>query len=150
MVRTPEVTNRIMSAIKSKNTEPEMLMRKALWAKGLRYRVNFAKLPGKPDIVFTRSKVAVFCDGDFWHGHNWVLRGIPSLEEELAQYSEYWRNKILENIRRDKEENEKLATDGWFVIRLWESEIRTNTVKCEEIVERAVRERLDRRRRVAT
>jgi len=79
-----------------------------------------------------------------------VLRGIPSLEEELAQYSEYWRNKILENIRRDKEENEKLATDGWFVIRLWESEIRTNTVKCEEIVERAVRERLDRRRRVAT
>ena len=58
-------------------------------------------LPGKPDIVFTRAKIAIFCDGDFWHGHNWAVRGMASLEEELNSYSEFWRSKILSNIERD-------------------------------------------------
>ena len=141
MVRTPEVTHKIMSAIKPKNTKPEMLLRKALWQKGLRYRVNVARLPGRPDIVFVKTKISVFCDGDFWHGHNWVLRGIRSLDEELAGYSEFWRKKILGNIRRDKEEAEKLTADGWLVIRFWESEIRTDTEKCASVVVGAVRER---------
>lgn len=128
--RTPEVTHKIMSSIKSKNTEPEMILRKALWAQGFRYRVNYKKLPGKPDVVFTRKKIAVFCDGDFWHGHNWALRGIPSLEDELATYSDFWREKILRNIARDKENTAKLEQDGWIVIRLWESEIRSNLDEC--------------------
>jgi len=70
MARTPEITHKIMSAVKSKNTRPELAPRRALWSRGLRYKVNVKSLPGKPDIVFTRAKIVVFCDGDFWHGHN--------------------------------------------------------------------------------
>jgi len=126
-----------MSAIKPKNTKPEMLLRKALWRKGLRYRVNVTKMPGRPDIVFTKARIVVFCDGDFWHGHNWAIQGIPSLEEELAGYSEFWRNKILGNIKRDKEITEKLTNDGWLVLRFWESEIIADVNRCADIVERS-------------
>jgi len=92
--RDPQVTHKIMSAIPSKNTKPELLLRRALWRENLRYRVNYKKLPGKPDIVFTKYRIAVFCDGDFWHGHNWAIRGLNSLEEELASYSSFWRTSI--------------------------------------------------------
>jgi len=135
MPRTPEITRKIMSAIKSTNTKPEMLLRKALWKKGLRYRVNCRLLPGKPDVVFTKAKIVVFCDGDYWHGHNWALRGLPSLESELAGYSEYWRNKILGNIRRDMENTTKLESDGWLVLRFWESDIKKDVDRCVEIIE---------------
>ena len=74
--RDPAITHKIMSAIKAKDTRPELELRKALWHEGLRYRVNYKDLPGKPDIVFTKWKVVVFCDGDFWHGHNWAIRGV--------------------------------------------------------------------------
>ena len=73
MSRTLEMTHKIMSAVKSKNTRPELALRHALWARGLRYRVNVKSLKGKPDVVFTRAKIVVFCDGDFWHGHNLSL-----------------------------------------------------------------------------
>ena len=135
MPRTPEITRKIMSAIKSTNTKPEMLLRKALWKKGLRYRVNYRLLPGKPDVVFTKAKIVVFCDGDYWHGHNWALRGLPSLESELAGYSEYWRNKILGNIRRDMENTTKLESDGWLVLRFWESDIKKDVERCVEIID---------------
>ncbi|NPU99897.1 MAG: very short patch repair endonuclease [Brevinematales bacterium] len=141
MVRTPEVTHKIMSAIKQKNTKPEILLRKALWRKGLRYRVNVTKLPGRPDVVFTKARITVFCDGDFWHGHNWAIRGIPSLEDELAGYSEFWRNKILGNIKRDKETTEKLIRDGWLVLRFWESDIIADADKCADSVVEKWRER---------
>ncbi len=135
MARDPKVTHKIMSSIKSKNTEPELLLRKALWQKGFRYRINYKQLPGKPDIVFTKAKIAIFCDGDFWHGHNWALRGIPSLEEELASYSDFWKEKILRNIERDKKNNEELKKSGWTVIRFWESDIRKNLEECVSCVE---------------
>jgi len=131
-----------MSAIKPKNTKPETLLRKTLWRKGLRYRVNVTKMPGRPDIVFTKAQIVVFCDGDFWHGHNWAIRGIPSLEEELAGYSEFWRNKILGNVKRDKETTEKLTNAGWLVLRFWESEIIADVNRCADIVEQSRRERL--------
>lgn len=124
-----------MSAIPSKGTKPERMLRKALWHKNLRYRVNYKKLPGKPDIVFTKYKVAVFCDGDFWHGHNWALRGKNSLEEELSGYSQYWKEKILRNIERDKEDDEKLRDMGWWVIRIWESDIKKNVDECAQLVQ---------------
>ena len=98
MKRDPGVTHKIMSAIPSKGTRPEIMLRKALWCENLRYRVNYSALPGSPDIVFTKAKVVVFCDGDFWHGHNWAIRGKANLQEELEGYSEYWRKKILRNI----------------------------------------------------
>lgn len=136
--RTAEVTHKIMSAIPSKNTEPELMLRKALWKENLRYRVNYRKLPGKPDIVFTKYRVAVFCDGDYWHGHNWAIRGLSSLEEELAGYSEFWRNKIVGNIERDTKNNRSLRDMGWTVVRLWESDIRADINGCVQQIKTAL------------
>lgn len=132
--RDPAVTHRIMSAVKSKDTRPELMLRKALWREGLRYRVNYKKLPGKPDIVFTKWKVAVFCDGDFWHGHNWSVRGKKSLQEELTGYSQYWRDKILRNIERDEENNKALIALGWMVVRIWESDIKNDLDSCVKTI----------------
>lgn len=136
MARTPEITHKIMSSIKSRNTRPEMALRHALWARGLRYRVNDKRLVGKPDIVFTRAKIAVFCDGDFWHGHNWAIRGLPSLDDELTRYSDFWRNKILGNIERDKKNTLCLELDGWVVMRFWESDIKSDVEKCADAIEK--------------
>jgi DNA mismatch endonuclease (patch repair protein) len=134
-MRDPKITHRIMSSIKSKNTRPELILRKALWRKNLRYRINYKKLPGKPDIVFTKKKIVIFCDGDFWHGHNWALRGLSSLEDELNGYSEFWRQKILRNIKRDNEINKDLTSRGWTVIRIWESDIKKDVNKCVDLIE---------------
>lgn len=132
MGRDPAITHKIMSSVKSKNTRPEIALRKALWHQGLRFRVNYKGLPGKPDIVFTRVKVVVFCDGDYWHGHNWALRGMKSLDEELAGYSEFWAKKIRRNIKRDEEVNRQLAELGWTVVRVWESDIKSDVLACGE------------------
>jgi DNA mismatch endonuclease (patch repair protein) len=123
-----------MSAIHSTDTKPEMLLRKALWHKGLRFRVHYKALPGKPDIVFTKAKIAVFCDGDYWHGHNWSLRGLPSIEAELERYSEYWKNKILGNMKRDTNNTKKLIADGWTVFRFWESDIKRDVDYCVNVI----------------
>lgn len=139
MTRTPEITHKIMSAVKSKNTKPELTLRHALWSRGLRYRVNVKSLPGKPDVVFTRVKLVVFCDGDFWHGHNWAIRGLTSLEEEFKRYTQFWREKILGNIRRDKEHTARLEADRWTVIRIWESDIKADLSKCADTIEEAYR-----------
>ena len=144
MARSEAVTHKIMSAIKSKDTEPELLLRKALWKDGFRYRVNDRKLPGKPDIVFSRAKIVVFCDGDFWHGHNWAIRDLSSFEEELASYSEFWRQKIIGNVERDRKNTSLLEEAGWLVIRLWESDIRTKTDECIAKIEDAYFTRIDR------
>ena len=136
--RDQETTHRIMSAIPSKNTRPELILRKALWHKNLRYRVNYKKLPGKPDIVFTKQMVAVFCDGDYWHGHNWAVRGLSSLEEELSGYSNYWKKKILRNIERDEENNKALRALGWTVVRIWESDIKKDLDGCVKEVQEAL------------
>ena len=133
-MRDPEITHRIMSSIRSKDTKPEMLIRRALWKKGMRYRVAVKELPGKPDIVFTKAKIAIFCDGDYWHGHNWALRGLSSLDEELTHYSEYWRNKIRKNVERDLENTKKLEASGWRVLRFWESEIKKDPEGCIKII----------------
>lgn len=134
-MRTKEITHKIMSSIKSKDTRPELLLRRELWHRGLRYRIHDNSLPGKPDIVFSRVKLVVFCDGDFWHGHNWALRGIDSLDEELSCYSEYWKNKILQNTKRDVINTQLLEENGWRVIRIWESEIKVNVSSCADKVQ---------------
>ena len=136
MSRKPEITSKIMSAIKSKNTKPELILRHALWSKGFRYRINVKSLPGKPDIVFSKVKLIIFCDGDFWHGHNWVLRGIPSFDEELKSYSPFWRDKIHKNVQRDLEITKLLKKNHWSVIRIWESDIKNNLNKCINKIEK--------------
>jgi len=106
-----------MSRIRAKNTGPEVKLRKLLWVEGIRgYRVHY-KLPGKPDIVFTKKKIAVFIDGCFWHK-------CPICFQEPATRKEFWMNKIQSNIDRDKKVNEQLKEEGWTVIRIWEHEIR--------------------------
>lgn len=136
--RDPQITHKIMSSIPAKNTEPELILRKALWRKNLRYRVNYKKLPGKPDVVFTKYRIAVFCDGDFWHGHNWALRGMRSFEEELSSYSEFWRDKISNNVEHDKAISSALEAAGWLVIRIWESDIRKDLDGCVERIVAAI------------
>jgi len=129
MVRSAEVTYKIMSAVKSKNTKPEILLGQAMWAAGLRYRKHF-KILGKPDFIFLKTKIAVFCDGDFWHGNNWKIRGLANFEEELEGYSPYWKEKIKKNIKRDHKVNKILSQEGWFIIRFWESEIKNAPEQC--------------------
>lgn len=109
-----------MSHIKSKNTSIELLVRKQLFARGFRYRVNYRKLPGKPDIAFTKRKVAIFIHGCFWHGHNIGCR-YSHIPQSRA---EYWNGKIDRTKERDIKHINELTSDGWRVLTVWECEIR--------------------------
>lgn len=134
MKRDPAITHKIMSSIKQRNTSPELKLCKELWRRGFRYRVNVRELAGKPDIAFTKYKIAIFCDGDFWHGHNWALRGYNSFEEELNQYSQFWREKLSCNVARDRRNSQLLESSGWVVIRIWESSINKDVVECVDYI----------------
>lgn len=131
MKRDPQTVSKIMASIKSKDTAPELMLGRAMWKRGLRYRKHY-KIFGKPDFVFVSKKIAIFCDGDFWHGNNWRLRSFDSLEDELATYTDYWKQKILRNIKRDQLVNDKLRSDGWLVLRFWESDILKAPETCVE------------------
>ena len=111
-----------MASIKSKNTKAERVLRLALWHKGIRYRKNWRKLPGTPDIAITKYKIAVFVDGDFWHarGHE------QAPGEQVATNKDFWKKKLARNVERDKEVNDQLTQDGWLVLRFWESDIKKN------------------------
>ena len=106
---------------KKTRTRCEMLLRRALWRHGCRFRVDATELPGRPDVVFTKAKVAIFCDGDFWHGKDW-----PERRQKLARgaNAEYWIAKIGRNLERDLEVSARLRDRGFIVLRFWESEIR--------------------------
>lgn len=106
--------------IKSKNTKIELLLGKAMWAKGLRYRKNCKDVFGKPDFCFKSKKIAIFCDSEFWHGKNF-LNG-----EKFQTNQDFWETKIKRNIERDKEVSRKLKEDGWIVLRFWGEEIKKN------------------------
>lgn len=127
-MRDKQTTYKIMSSVKSKDTQPEKILGRHMWKLGLRYRKHF-KIKGKPDFVFTKNKLAVFCDGDFWHGNNWKIRGMRNRQEELKKYSPFWKEKILRNIRRDKDVNASLRKEGWTVMRFWESSIKKDPKK---------------------
>jgi DNA mismatch endonuclease (patch repair protein) len=127
--RSKEITHKIMSAIKNKDTKPEIFFRKALWKWNIRYRKN-AKLFGKPDIAIKKYKLVIFIDGDYWHGNNWKIRKLPSRESELANYSNFWKNKILKNIERDEKVNEYYISLGWTVLRFWQSDIEKDLTAC--------------------
>lgn len=133
-VMTPEQRSRCMSAIKGKNTKPEMLVRRFLFSKGLRYRVNSRKLPGSPDIVLTKYKTVVFIDGCFWHGHKGCKYShLPKSNVD------FWKHKIILNIARDYANNVDLRLAGWRVIRIWECEVMTKD-KREKTLERLYQE----------
>ena len=122
---TTEKRSFLMSKIRSTQTKPEIILRKALWNHGLRYRINYKKLPGSPDIVFNKKKIAVFVDGEFWHGYNWEIK-----KEKIKTNREFWIPKIERNIQRDKEIEETLVLLGYKVMRFWEHEIKKNLKGC--------------------
>jgi DNA mismatch endonuclease, patch repair protein len=118
--RTKEQRHRIMAAVHSKNTSPELLVRRYLWSHGIRYRIHLANLPGKPDISIPRYKIAIFVHGCFWHGHeNCSLGRLPKSKVE------YWRNKIGNNKLRDRRVIEQLEAEGWRCIIIWHCQLRT-------------------------
>ncbi|MFF4308465.1 very short patch repair endonuclease [Streptomyces sp. NPDC001601] len=127
MPRDPQVTSRIMSAVRAKNTRPEIALRKALWRLGLRYRLHVA-LEGRPDITFVSAKVAVFVDGDFWHGNAWRVRGMKSFDEQFERINnkDFWRQKITRNMERDARVTEALTEKGWTVYRVFESRLKSD------------------------
>lgn len=132
---TKEQRSKNMRNIKSKDTSIEMILRKELWHKGYRYRKNYKKLPGKPDIVLTKYKIAIFCDSEFFHGKDWeVLK--PRLER--GDNSEYWIKKISRNRERDDEINKQLLFRGWTVIRFWGKDIKRKTDECIKVIEEAI------------
>lgn len=130
---TPEQRRKNMQAIKSKDTSIELRLRKALWQDGIRYRKNYKKLPGKPDIAITKYHIAVFCDSDFWHGYDWENR-----KQRIKSNQEYWIPKIERNIERDKNVTQQLNKDGWVVLRFWEWQIKKHLDECVEAVRSAV------------
>lgn len=134
-VLTREQRKRNMQSIRSKDTKIELILRRALWSRGIRYRKNYSMIPGKPDIAITKYKIAIFCDSEFFHGKDWeVLK--PRLEK--SNNSEFWLSKIYRNRERDDEVNKKLLFMGWTVIRFWGDEIKKHTDECVKVVEETI------------
>ena len=122
---TTKKRSKIMSKIRGKNTKPELLFRKALWEKGVRFRVDNKKLPGKPDVSIQKYKLAIFIDGEFWHGYNWDER-----KDNIKSNRDFWVPKIERNMQRDREVNRQLMDMGYTVFRFWEKEIKNELNKC--------------------
>lgn len=137
-VLTQEQRHKNMKNIRSKNTKIERILRKALWERGIRYRKNYSKLPGTPDIVLTRYKIAIFCDSEFFHGKNWEDQ---KLRLAKGNNGEFWINKISKNIVHDEDVNKKLWIMGWTVIRFWGEEIKKNTDECVKTIEEVIFEK---------
>lgn len=132
---TPAQRKRNMQHIRSSDTEIEIKLRKALWHSGIRYRKNYRKLPGKPDIAITKYKIAIFCDGEFFHGKDW-----DQLREKLTKSnnSNYWKKKIQRNIERDLEVDAAIKSLGWKVLRFWGNDIKKDLDACISVVIEAI------------
>lgn len=130
-----EKSHKNMSRIRGKDTSIELALRKALWAKGYRYRKNYKGLPGSPDIALTKYKIAIFCDSEFFHGKDW-----DSLKTKLEKGKNpgYWIKKIERNIERDRDKDKKLEMEGWTVIHFWGKDILKNTDECIKVIEETI------------
>ena len=133
-VRSQSHIKKNMKAVKSRDSRIEKRLGKALWNYGIKYRKNYMKLPGKPDFVIIKSKIAIFCDSHFWHGYNWDRRKL-----DHKSNIKFWHKKISRNIERDEEVNEILKKMGWQVIRFWEHEIKENMEKCVKTVKESIK-----------
>lgn len=130
-----ERSHKNMSCIRGKDTSIEVALRKALWAKGYRYRKNYKELPGSPDIALTKYKIAIFCDSEFFHGKDW---DILKLKLEKGKNPGYWVQKIQRNIERDQEKDKLLQFEGWTVIHFWGKDILNNTDECLKVIEEMI------------
>lgn len=122
---TTKKRSRMMSKIRGKNTKTERLFRRALWQNGVRYRINNSSLPGKPDISIKKYKLAIFVDGEYWHGYNWHER-----KKDIKTNRGFWIPKIERNIQRDKEVNKQLNDLGYTIFRFWEKELLMEMDRC--------------------
>lgn len=132
MSKTKEQIHFNMQQIKNKDSQIELILRKALWNKGFRYRKNVKSVYGHPDIAFIGKRIAIFCDSEFWHGYDWENR-----KNDFKVRQDFWIPKIERNIERDNEVNKKLQQDGWTVLRFWGNEIKNNLNSCILAVEQA-------------
>lgn len=135
MPRDAATVSKNMSKIHSKDTSIELQLRKALWHKGYRYRKNYKALPGSPDIVLTKYKIAIFCDSEFFHGKDWEALK-PQLER--GKNADFWIEKISKNQQRDEEVNQQLQYLGWTVIRFWGKDITKHTDECVQVIEETI------------
>ena len=133
---TPEQRHRNMQAVKNKNSDIELALRKELLRRGIRYRKNVKSVFGHPDLAFIGKKVAVFCDSEFCHGYDWDNR-----KNDMKTRREFWIPKIERNIQRDIEVTEELERQGWAVLRFWGKEIKKETVRCADIIQQTLEER---------
>lgn len=146
-IKSVEDRSKNMAAIHSRDTKPEIILRKALWKRGYRYRKNYSKLPGKPDIVLSRYKVCVFVDSEFFHGKGFFSgyqgRKYHSLQEQLqhSNHPQFWLNKIRNNIERDRKEETELKNMGWIVIRFWSKDVTKNVQACVSVIEKTISSR---------
>lgn len=136
MRRDPSKTSEMMSRIKGKDTKIELALRRALYHRGYRYRKNVKSLPGSPDIVLTRYRICLFCDGDFFHGYDYV-----QIDTQLKTNSGFWKAKIERNRERDRKVDQKLVEMGYLVLRFWEHEIDTDLEKVVKEIEMAIMKR---------
>ena len=132
MANTKEQISRNMKSNKGKDTKPELLLRKELWRRGLRYRKNYKELYGKPDIVFLGARIAVFVDGKMWHGYDWEHQ-----KDDFKSRRDYWIPKIEQNIEHDYEVTQELISLDWLVMRFWDFEIKNNLQECADKIEHA-------------
>ena len=130
-----EQRRKTMGKIRGKNTKIEVALCKALWAKGYRYRKNYKSIPGSPDICLTKYKIAVFCDGEFFHGKDWEVR---KAKVAKGNNGEYWVKKIQENMLRDNEKDKELNALGWIVVHFWGKEILKNPDECVKVIEEII------------
>lgn len=143
-IKSAEARSKNMSAIHSRDTKPELVLRKALWNKGIRYRKNLGSLPGKPDIVLTKYRICIFVDSEFFHGKGFFSdydsKKYDSLKEQLehSNHPDFWLKKISGNMERDERVNMELENDGWTVIRFWSKEVLHNTDECVIKIEQII------------
>lgn len=126
MALDTSITCRIMGRIKRRDTMPELLLRRSLHKLGIRYRVDSKNIYGRPDISIMKYKLAILVDGDFWHGNEHKIRRLSKLEDLFPTNSRFWCRKILGNIQRDHQVNQRHTNDGWTVIRIWASTVLIN------------------------
>ena len=136
MKKTKEQISYNMRRVKNRDSQIELTLRKELWARGIRYRKNVAKVMGKPDVAFIGKKVAVFCDSEFWHGYDWENR-----KKDFKSNQEFWIPKIERNMQRDIEVNSALQEDGWIVLRYWGNDIKKNASTIADEIQKVLEER---------
>lgn len=135
--KSREAVTRNMRSNKCKDTKPELMLRKELWRRGLRYRKNYKPLKGKPDIVFICVRIAVFVDGKMWHGYDWEHQ-----KSDFKSNRDFWIPKIERNIERDREVTETLTEQGWTVLRFWDFEVKKDVALCADRIEAIFHEKI--------